>query len=91
MRADEAAEIGPAEGADALGRPEDGAAHRLVGERRLLQPVEDNVVGGVVRLADLLQDDAALDLDLGRVERRVAQDVGDDVERQRHVGASTRA
>ena len=39
-----------------------------------------------MRLADLLQDHPALDLDLGRVEDRVQQDIGDHVHRQRHVG-----
>ena len=48
---------------------------------RLLQPVEDDVVRGVERLADLLQDHPALDLDVGRLEQRVQHDVGEDVER----------
>ena len=47
--------------------------------------IEDDVVGRVVGLPDLLQDDGALALELGRIEGRVQQDVGEDVERERHV------
>jgi hypothetical protein len=78
----EAAEIGRLEPRDILGRPKDRAPHRLVGKGRFLQPVEDDVVGGVERLPDLLQDDMPLGLDLGRVEGGVEDDVGDDVERE---------
>ena len=60
-------------------RPEDGAAHRLVGVAGLLQEVEDEIVGRVLDLADLLEDDVALLLELGRVEGRALQDVGQDV------------
>ena len=42
--------------------------------------VEDDVVRRVVRLADLLQDDAALALQFLRLERRMGQDVADDVD-----------
>ena len=83
---DEAREVGAAEAGDALGRAEDGAAERLAGVGGLLQPVEDDVVGRVERLADLLQDHPALDLDVGRVEQRVQHDVGEDVERPLDVG-----
>ena len=47
--------------------------------------VEDDVVGRVVGLADLLQDHGALALHLLGLEGRVLQDVGEDVERQRHI------
>ena len=47
--------------------------------------IEDNVVGGVVRLADLLQDHGALPLELLGVESRVLEDVRQNVERQRDV------
>ena len=40
----------------------------MIGIGRFLQPVEDDVVGRVERLPDLLQNDAALDLDLARIE-----------------------
>ncbi len=54
-------------------------------ERRLLEIVEDDVVRRVVRLADLLQDHAALAFQLLRLEGRVGQDVADDVGAQRGV------
>ena len=47
--------------------------------------VEDNVVRRVVRLADFLQDDAPLPLQLLGRERAVGQDVTDDVGTQRQV------
>ncbi len=47
--------------------------------------IEDDVVGRVLRLPDLLQDDRALAAELAVVQRRVLQDVGDDVDRERHV------
>jgi len=50
-----------------------------------LQPVEDDVVRRVQRLADLLQDHTALDLDLAVLERRIQQDIGHHVQPQRHV------
>ena len=58
---------------------------RLVREGGLLEVVEDDVVGRVVGLADLLQDHAALALQLLGVEGRVLQDVGEDVDGERHV------
>ena len=67
------------------GLPQHRPAHRLVGKGAFLEMVEDDVVGRVVGLADLLQDDAALALQLGRVEDRVLQDVGEDVERERDI------
>ncbi len=60
-------------------------AHRLRGERRLLEMVEDDVVRRVVRLADLLQDHPALALQLLGLEGRVGQDVADDVGGERRV------
>ena len=60
-------------------------AERLVGQRGLLELVEDQVVGRVERLADLLQDDAALALQLVGIEHRVAQDVGHHLDAERHV------
>ena len=71
--------------ADDLGAAEHRPAHRLVGKGLFLEMIEDDVVGRVVGLADLLQDDGALALELGRVEGRMQQDVGEDIERERHV------
>ena len=44
------------------------------------------IVGRVGDRADLLDDDVLLAHDLVAVERRLGQDVGQHVERQRHVG-----
>ena len=48
--------------------------------------IEDDVVGRVARLAQLLQHHLALALQFGLLEGRVCENVGDDVERQRHIG-----
>ena len=56
------------------------------GERGLLQLVEHEVVGRVLGRADLLHDDVLLALQLLRIEGRIGQDVGQHVERERHVG-----
>ena len=70
---------------DRLRRAENGAADRLVGEGGLGEEVVDPVVGRIERGADLLHDDVLLALELRRVENRVAQDVGEDVDGERHV------
>ena len=75
------------EGVHRFGRAEDRAADRLVAEGRLGEAVEDDVVGRVVRGADLLQDHMLLALELVRVELGFGQDVGQDVDGQRHVVA----
>ena len=84
-----AVEIGPSIGEAAAftvsRRAEDVAADRLVGEGRLGEEVVDAVLGRIERGADLLQDDVLLALQLVRVEHRVPQDVGEDVEGERHV------
>ena len=61
------------EGFHRFRRAEDGAADRLVAEGRLGEAVEDDVVGRVVRGADLLQDDVLLALEL--VRRRTSNSV----------------
>src|SRR5262245_10551811 len=75
----------PPESADDLGSTQYGPAHRLIRKRPFLEMVEDDVVGRVVRLADLLQDHRALALELLALEGRVLKDVRQDVERQRKV------
>ena len=72
-------------GHDLLGA-EDRAAERLVGVGVLLEEVEDQVVGRVVDLPDLLEDDAALLLELALVEGRALEDVADQVGGERQVG-----
>ena len=69
------------------GRAEDRAADGLVAEGRLGEAVEDDVVGRIVGGADLLQDDVLLALQLFGVELGFRQDVGQDVDGQRHVVA----
>ncbi len=56
------------EPADDLGPAEHRPAHRLVGKGAFLEMIEDDVVRGVVGLADLLQDHCALALELGRAK-----------------------
>ncbi len=73
------------EPADNFGPAQHRPAHRLVGVGAFLKVIEDDVVGGVVGLADLLQDNGALALHLLGLEGRVLQDVGKDVERERHI------
>ena len=65
--------------AHALLGTEHGAAHGLRRVGGVLEMVEDDVVGRVVRLADLLQDHAALALDLLGDEGGMGEDVADDV------------
>ena len=85
-----AAEIGAeprrVERADARGRAQNRTPDRLPGERGRLQVVEHDVVGRVLRGPDLLHDDVLLARELFRIERRIGQNVGEHVERQRHVG-----
>ena len=52
-----------------------------------LQVFEDEVVGRVFDGADLLHDDVLLARELLRLEGRIGEDVGQHVERKRHVGA----
>ena len=70
---------------DAVLAAQHGTPERLRRERRLLEIVEDDVIRRVVGLADLLQDHAALALQLLRLEGGVRQDVADDVGTQRGV------
>ena len=67
---DEGVELLRGEGLHRFGRAEDRAADRLVAEGRLGEAVEDDVVGRVVRGADLLQDDVLLALEFVGVEFR---------------------
>jgi hypothetical protein len=73
------------EPADDLWPAQHRPPHGLVGIGAFLEMVEDDVVGRVVGLADLLQDHRALAFELVALEGRVLQDVGEDVERERRV------
>ena len=48
--------------------------------------LEHDVIGRILRRADFLHDDALLALQLFRHEGRIGQNVGEHVERERHVG-----
>ena len=72
-------------------RAEDRAADRLIREGDRLQIFEHQIVGRVLDRADLLHDDVLLARDLVGIEGGRRQDVGQDVERERHVGLRTRA
>ncbi len=48
--------------------------------------LEHDVVGRVLRGTDLLHDDVLLALQLVRLEGGIGEDVGEHVERERHVG-----
>ena len=82
---DKARQVGLGKGGHPRGLAQDCAADGLAGIGDLLQPVEDDVVRRIQRLADLLQDHAALDLDLIVLEQRVQHDVGNHVQRQQDV------
>ena len=75
------------ERAHGRGRAEDRTADRLAGKGSLLQPVQDQIVRRVLGGADLLHDDVLLAPQFFRIERRIGQDVGQHVERERHVGS----
>ncbi len=85
IAADEGGERVACEAAHQFGGAEHWAADRLVGIGRGLEMVEDDVVGCVDRLGDLLHHHFLLARQLIAVEGRVLQDVGQDVEGQRHV------
>ena len=70
---------------DGLDRAENRAADRLVRIGRFLQQIEHQIVGRVLDLADLLDDDAALALQFDRIEGRALQDVAQQIDRKRHV------
>src|SRR5581483_3045740 len=66
--------------ADDLAPAQDRPAHRLIRKSTLLEEVEDEIVWRVDRLADLLQDDSALALELVAVEDGVLKDIGENVD-----------
>jgi hypothetical protein len=79
------ADLVAGERGDGLAGAENGAADRLVAEGRLGKAVEDGVVGRVVGGAQFLQDDVLFALQLILVEFRILQDVGQQIEGERHV------
>ncbi len=69
-----------AEGADQLGGAQDRAPDRLVRKGGGLEMVEDDVVGRVYRLADLLHHHRLLAGQLVGIEAGILQDVGQDID-----------
>ena len=66
-------------------RTQHRAAEGLFGKGGFLEEIEDHVVGGVVGLVDLLDDDALFAGQFVLVHHRMLQDVGDDVDGQFQV------
>ena len=79
------AQLGVVERAHGLRRAEDRAAERLIGKRHHVQMFEDEIVRRVGDGADLLDDDVLLARQFHAVERGLGQNVGQHVERERHV------
>ncbi len=71
--------------ADGLGAAADGAAERMVAEHGLEEPLARDVGGVIVGRAELLEDHAALVVELVLLEQRGGEHVGDDVDRHRQV------
>ncbi|QTK79369.1 hypothetical protein AT6N2_C1661 [Agrobacterium tumefaciens] len=68
-----------------IGRAEDRAADRLVAIGDAGEIVEDHVVRRVGRSADFLEDDVFLALQFVFVEQRFRQDIGKDIDGERHM------
>ncbi len=70
---------------DGLLRAEDRAAERMILPESLREDFVDEIVRRVLHHLDLFEDDFLLALDVLGVERRIPDDIGEDVERQRQV------
>ncbi len=68
-----------------LCRTEQRTAHRLIRVTQFVEMLEHHVVGGVLGGADLLHDDVLFPLQFVRHEGGIGEDVGQHVERQRHI------
>ena len=79
------ADLARREALDRFRRAEDRPAERLAEIGDLGKLVEHHVVGRVVGGADLLQDDVLFAAQLFLVEGRFRQDVGEDIDRERHM------
>src|SRR5204862_3752210 len=67
------------------GRAKDGSPDRLLGERDLLQLVPNEIVGCIFSSSNLLNDDVLLAPQLLGIEGGIGQNVGQNIERERHV------
>ncbi len=79
------ADLARREALDGIRRAEDRPSERLAAIGDLGKLVEHNVVGRVVGRADLLQDDVFFAPQFFLVERRFRQDVGENIDRERHM------
>ena len=70
---------------DQIGGAEHRAAQGLIGKRGFLKIIEDHVVGGIKGLVDFLNNNILLAGQLGAVHDRMLQNVGDDIDGQRHI------
>src|SRR6516162_5772587 len=86
MRRKVAAQHVTVEGLQRLCRSQQRTAHGLIRVTQLVEMLEHDVVGRILRCADFLHDHALFALQLVRHERRIAEDVREHVERQRHIG-----
>src|SRR3954469_8392956 len=86
MRGEIAAQRIAVEGLQGLGRSQQRAPHRLVRIAKLIEMLEHHVIGRILRRADFLHNHALFALELVRHEGWIGEDVGQHVERQRHVG-----
>src|SRR5580692_540453 len=74
------------ETADGFLIAKDRKAHGLIGIDDRLQMIEHDIVRRIARATKLLQHDMAFALQLSDIERRMCENVGQNVERERHIG-----
>ena len=79
------AQIGGGERHHRLRFAENGAPDRLMAVSCFGETVENNIVGRVVRRADLLHDDLFFAFQFSFVELGGSQDIGEDIDGERHV------
>ena len=85
MRREIAAQRVAVEALQRLCRPQQRAPHRLVRVAQLVEMLEHDIVRRILRRTDLLHDHAFLAFQFIRHERGIGEDIGEHVERQRHV------
>ena len=78
-------EVAQPDAPDRLGGAENRRPQRMAAPEGSDEHLVDEVVGVVVRFAELLQDDAALDLDVVGLERRREHDIAQQIHRFRET------
>ncbi len=71
--------------ADALRRAEDGAAERMIVPEPFREDLVDQIVGRVLDHLDLFEDHLLFALDVFFGEERIADQIGEDVDRERQM------